>query len=328
VSLTAETARERIEEARRILYDARAKRPPPLRDEKILTAWNALMISAFARAGFVLDDPGYVARARRAADFVLAHMRTEDGRLYRSFRDEPGAQTGYLEDHAYFIQALLDLYEASWEPRWLEAALALQAKLDEGFFDDEEGGYFITSDAHETLLLRRKPAYDGAEPSGNSVAALNLLRLAEMTARDDFYTRAERTLRAFATSLTSGATPAPKMLSALDFYLDQPLQVLVIGAGDDRNASEPLLDAAREAWFPNRFLGVMRSEEEAAEQARLIPLLEGKRPMNGRSTAYVCKRGHCERPTSDAATFARQLVTVDPLSAQGELPALPVVAAR
>ena len=169
-----------VRESREILYEVRAKRPPPLRDDKILTAWNGLAIGAFARAAIAFGEPRYAERAIRAAAFVLERLRV-DGRLRRSFIDGQVREAAVLDDYAAMISGLLDLYEATGETRWVREAIALDAVLERDFEDREGGGFFQTSHDHEQLLAREKPSYDGAEPSGNSVHALNLLRLAEMT---------------------------------------------------------------------------------------------------------------------------------------------------
>ena len=296
----------RIDEAKRQLYAARMRRPAPLRDDKILVSWNGLMISAFAQAALVLAEPDYAARATAAADFVLHELRGSDGRLRRSFHAGRTSHHAYLDDYAFLIQGLLDLYESASELKWIEAALALQSQLDAHYWDDVSGGYFTTSDDHERLLARDKPSYDGAEPSGNSVALLNLLRLAELTSRDEFRTRAERGLSAFSGHLSQAPGGAPKMLCALDFYLDSPREVLVVapeGGGD----TEPLVARFRRSFLPNRVLTVTNEGAELARRARLVPLLEGKHALRGEVTAFVCERGRCELPTSDPAVFESQL---------------------
>src|SRR5262249_55031952 len=197
--LGAEPARLRqlVDEARPKLYAVRARRVPPHKDTKILAGWNGLMISAFARAGAVLGNSGYVERARTAARFVLERMRV-DGRLRRSFADGAPHEEAFLDDYAFVTAGLLHLYEATFELRWSQEAIALQDLLVRDFWDPEQGGFFLTGAGREVTLARQKPYYDGAIPSGNAIAALNLLRLAEFTADDRRRARAEATLRAFA----------------------------------------------------------------------------------------------------------------------------------
>ncbi len=311
LGMTQQAARAALDESRALLLAARARRPPPLRDEKILAAWNGLMIGAFARAALTLDEPRYAAQAGRAASFVLTKMR-ERGRLLRSYSDGRARHNAYLEDYAFLISGLLDLYEATGAPRWLREALALDQMLERHHEDPASGGYFTTSDDHERLLARAKPAHDGAEPSGNSVQALNLLRLHELTGEDRYRRRAERTLRAFSGRLAQAPDALREMLLAADFQLDTPKQVVIVAASA-REQAQPLLAKLRSAFIPNRVLVVATEGEDLKSQARLLPLLEGKVARAGGATAYVCERRVCERPTSDPDVFAAQIAKTEPL---------------
>jgi hypothetical protein len=292
------------------LLTARARRPAPLRDEKILAAWNGLMIGAFARAALVLNEPSYAARAARAADFVLVKMRRA-GRLLRSHSEGESRHDGYLEDYAFLIAGLLDLHEATSAPRWLSEAIALDRVLEQ-HFEDAGGGYFATSDTHEPLFARAKPVQDGAEPSGNSVAALNLLRLHELSDDDRYRQRAGRTLQALSKRLAQAPAAFSELLLAVDFQLDLPKQVVIVAP--TRDAAEPLLGRLRRAFVPNRVLVVAVQGADLLAQARLVPLLEGKRALAGKATAYVCERRVCDRPTSEPDVFAAQLAKAQPLA--------------
>ena len=303
--LTPEELGAVLEASRDLLYAARAQRPPPLRDEKILAAWNGLMISAFARAGLVLGDESYAARARGAADFVLTSMR-RDGRLARSSTNAQAGPDGYLDDYAFLIAGLLDLNETTGEPRWLEEAVALDATLEKWFEDEEHGGYFMTSADHEALLAREKPAYDGAEPSGNSVEALNLLRLHELTSDDRYRRRADRALQAFGARLAQAPAALSEMLLALDFRVDVPKEIVIVCPASRREA-EPLLAKLRSTFLPNRVLAVAVLGEDLAGQSKRVPLLEDKVARQGEATAYVCEKRLCKLPTSDPEVFARLL---------------------
>lgn len=203
--LTKEKTEQVITESRKLLFESRAKRPRPARDDKIVTAWNGLMISAFARAAEVLDDCDYLATANKAADFILQKLyRVDTNTLLRSYREGASDVNGFASDYAFFIQGLLDLYEASFDVGKIDLAMKLQARQDELFGDPKEGGYFSTSGAEEKVLLRMKQADDTAEPSPNSVTALNLLRIGYLLDRDDARQRAEQTLNAFAKRLSPG----------------------------------------------------------------------------------------------------------------------------
>jgi len=295
-------------DARRALLAARSRRPPPARDEKIVAAWNGLMISAYARAALTLGDDAYAMHAARAADVLLAR-RDRDGRLPRAVKDGRGGSPGYLEDYAFVGAGLLDLHEATGSERWLEAAIALDGVLSHHFEDRDGGGFFRTADDGEALLAREKPGTDGAEPSGNSVAVMNLLRLSELTGDEHYRERAERALAAFGDALGHAPAGVGEMLLSLDFALDTPKEIVIVTA-DERATSEPLLRAVREIFAPNRVLVV---HADGQDTARLVPLLEDKVAQGGKPTAYVCERRHCELPTTDPAVLAGQLRKVMPL---------------
>jgi uncharacterized protein YyaL (SSP411 family) len=297
------TLRAEVEQAGEQLLAVRAERPAPLRDEKSLAAWNGLMISAFARAAFALNEPAYAIRAAQAADFVLTRMRDGE-RLLRSYKDGRAHLRGYLEDYAFVIAGLLDLFEATGEPRWLREAVALDGVLERSFEDRENGGYFLVGEGHEPLLAREKPATDGAEPSGNSVQALNLLRLHELTTDDGYRRRAERTLAAFAPTLAGHAAALPEMLLAVDFHRDVAKEIVIVTPSWAE--AEPLLHELRRTFVPNRVLAVVEATD-VAERAALVPLVRGKLAQGGVATAYVCETQVCKRPTTDPAVFARQL---------------------
>ena len=284
------------------LYRRRGRRPPPLLDDKILTSWNGLMISAFARAGFVFDDPSYTARAEQAADLLLTVLRKK-GRLRRSYKDGVAKHNAYLEDYAFLIAGLLDLFESNGNIRWFHEAVSLQQMLDT-HYADENGGYFETSADHETLLAREKPGRDGAEPSGNSVALLNLLRLHELTTDDRYRATADRLLAAFHSTLAQAPRALNEMLLALDFKLGRPKEVVLVYRED--SSLEPFLAVLRSEFLPRQVL-VQASEEQAKLLGEQLPILKGKRAGSRGITAYVCEAGICALPTSDVERFRTQL---------------------
>ena len=295
-----------IEKSRPLLRAAREQRPLPLRDEKILAAWNGLMISAFARAGFILDSAAYIASAVNAADFILQHM-VNDGRLYRSFKDGQARHPAYLDDYAYFTAALLDLYEATHDVRWFAKACELESILAEIFQDREEGGFFMTPNDHETLIAREKPAVDGALPSGNAVAALNLLRLAAFTADNGYITRAEKALAAFSKSITSNPTAFASLLTALDFLKSQSREIIIAVPGDDHAVAAPFLDLLRSRHLPNQILAVAGENHGRDALEKIMPIVRNRPTRDGRVTAYVCQNHTCKLPTTDPREFARLL---------------------
>ncbi|MEM7137560.1 MAG: thioredoxin domain-containing protein [Myxococcota bacterium] len=297
--------REALARARPVLYAARSQRPPPIRDEKIIAAWNGLMISAFALGGWAFDEARYRDTAARAATFVLEHMSAAGGTLLRTSKGGRQSKQGFLDDSAFMIAACLDLYEATGAARWLEAALTLQDGQDNAYLDEQEGGYFMIDKDGEELLVREKPTYDNAVPSGNSVAALNLLRLHDFTGDERWRARAEALFRGLAVSVNRAPTAFPQLLAALDYYYDVPREVAVVAATDVMTA-DGLADKLRSAFVPNKVFGIL-TELQAREQVQQIPWLEGKRAIQGRPTAYVCERGLCDLPTSDPRVFAKQI---------------------
>jgi len=318
LGITTAALDARLEAIRPVLYAARAKRTPPHLDDKILTAWNGLMISAFARGSAILKSPSHLTVAERAASFILSTLVDAQGRLLRTYRKGVAGDIGYLDDHAFLIGGLLDLFEATSEPKWLKSAIALQERLDQGFWDTENGGYFLTSKDHETLLSREKPTYDGAVPSGNSVAIMNLLRLSVLTTNDAFRERAYKALGAFAMEITRRGAGSPAMVSALDFATDDALEVFIVAADADadRKGAQALEDAFHATWLPNRAFAAVSSESEGASLTPLVPGLRDKAAQKGMSTAYVCERGACQAPTSDPATLKRQLGRVKALTTE------------
>src|SRR5439155_23236255 len=222
----------------------------PHLDDKILTSWNGLMISAFALGGAVFEEPRYAAAARRAAEFVIARMyRPQAGILLRRYRDGEAAIPGFLDDYALFIQALLDLYEAQFDLRHLQLAVQLAEKQAELFEDRERGGFFSSTAGDASLVMRVKEDYDGPEPSGNSIAVMNLLRLAEFTNRSDFRGSAERALAAFAPRLAAGPVTLPRMLSACEFRTGEPRQIILAGEKGSAD-TEALLRTLHSRFVP------------------------------------------------------------------------------
>jgi uncharacterized protein YyaL (SSP411 family) len=281
----APEVRERIRGA---LMRRRAERIRPGLDDKRLTAWNALMISALAEAGAVLERADYLAAARRAAAFVLDVMRTADGRLLRTYNAGEAKLNAYLEDHAFLVEALLTLYEATFEPRWFQAARELADTTIERFGDRDRGGFFQTASDHEQLIARRKEIDDSPIPSGQSSAALGLLRLAALTGAARYEHAALGVLRLFGDLLRRSPLAFGHLLQALDFHLAPTQEVALVGP--DRSALERVV---RARFRPHLVLAGGDGEDAVG-----VPLLEGRTPIEGRATAYVCERFTCRRPVS------------------------------
>jgi uncharacterized protein YyaL (SSP411 family) len=298
--------------ARATLYQARSRRVPPLRDDKILAAWNGLMISGFAVGGRILGEARYVAAAARAADFVLAQMR-RDGALMRSFKDGQAPHPGFLDDYAFLAAGLFDLYEASFDARWLREALALCDAVEQRFADAEHGGWFMTGGEHEKLIAREKPSYDGAEPSGSSVALRNALRALAFTGDDRWRVVAERAFANLHDVLAAKPVAITEALLALDMYTDARREVAVVWpAGAAPEAAEPMLAVLRRTFLPSAVLAGAPEGDGVAALARLASYAGEKIAQGSRPTAYVCEAGRCELPVTDPAAFEKQLAAVRP----------------
>ena len=285
-----------LQQAAGKLMAARSRRVRPHLDDKILAGWNGLMISAFAQAGVVLGESQYTRAARGATDFVAQKMIV-GGILHRRFRDGETAIAGFLDDYAGFVQALLDVYESGLDARDLQLAVQLTHKMIELFEDREGGGFFSTAGGDASLIMRVKDDYDGAEPSGNSIAALNLLRLAAITGNTGFREAADRTLAAFARKMSEQPAGLPQMLVAYQWSTGKPVQIMLAG---ERNAPETLAMAAavHRRFLPNR---VIAMATDAAPEVQAMKALEGK------TTAYVCENFTCRAPVDDLEGFESML---------------------
>ena len=291
------------------LFSLRARRPRPHRDDKIITAWNGLMISAQARAFQVLEHANSLPSARRAADFVRRHLyRESDGTLLRSYREGASAIEGFADDYAFLIQGLLDLYETRFHVADLLWAEKLQDKQDTLFYDAQNGGYFSSSEHDPSVLLRLREDHDGAEPSASSVSALNLVRLAAMLGRGELRERAAATVAAFGAARNPARTTQtmPLMLVALDALSAPPRQIVVAGRLD-RADTHAMLRVIHQRFIPGRVLLFADGGEGQRELARRLPSLEGIVPLNGKATAYLCENGACQLPTNDPAELIARL---------------------
>jgi uncharacterized protein YyaL (SSP411 family) len=298
---------ETLAPARAALLAARARRPAPLRDEKVLAGWNGLAISALAFGGRVLGEARHVAAATRAAEFVLGRM-VKDGRLQRSWLAGEAGVPAFLEDHAFLAAGLLDLYEATFEPRWLEAAVDL-CERQERLFADGAGAWFQSAADHDGLIVRERPTHDGAEPSGASVAALNALRLHAFTTEDRWWTIAAGALRHYAGALEAQPTSLAELLLAVDFASDAPREVVLVWPRE-AEVPEPFLAVLRRTFLPNKAL--CGGAEPDLERAGRIARVAAGKVAAGRPTAYVCERGACSLPAISPEKLASQLAPVRP----------------
>ncbi len=299
-----------IDSARVVLYKKRNQRPLPLRDEKILTAWNGLMISAYARAGLILDNEQYTRQAVAAAGFILEKLFLK-GKLYRSYKDGKARHTAYLDDYAFLVAALIDLYEVTHKIKWLEKAIALNAVLKTNYQDRDNGGFFMTHKDQTDLIAREKPGYDGALPSGNSIALLNLLRLGKYTTKDHYRIQAEKMLTTFLGRSSARPMALSGMMTALDFHTDKAKEIIIVTPPGKMEAAEPYLKVLRRKYLPNRIVVVVTEGENLKSHARVIPLLEKKTALMGKATAYVCENAVCKLPVTDPALFEARINEVE-----------------
>jgi len=307
-----------IAEGREKLRMARETREHPGRDEKILVAWNGLMISAMARSAGVLACPAYAESAAAAAHFVLEHMY-KDGMLLHVYSAGQGARIrGYQDDYACMANGLIDLFEATFDPRWLQKAVELTDLMVELFWDPEEGGFFYTEADRPDVLVRTKNPFDNATPSGNSVAALVLLRLAALTEQARYRELGEKTLQLFGDLMSQSPTACCQMAAALDFYHDKALEIAVIGAAADR---QPLLAILHRAFLPNKVVAGWKPSHtesgsgdtpwDAAQTIELLPLLEGRLEYLSEPHVFVCRDSVCFTPINDPSELQASLEALE-----------------
>jgi uncharacterized protein YyaL (SSP411 family) len=291
-----------LSESKQILFELREKRIKPDRDEKILTAWNALMMASFAEAGVVLNRPDYTEAARRNAEFVLANLR-KDGRLLRTWKDGRAKFNAYLEDYAFLAEGLLTLFETTGESRWLHETLELTERMIDEFWDSEGGGFFFTGKSHEDLIVRSKDYFDNATPSGNSVGTIVLLRLATLTGRENYRNLATAVLREVGDQMRRYPSGFGYALSAMDFLLSTPKEVAIVGR--DFADVQPLLAETWRRYLPNKVVAVGVADDASASE--ITPLLENRPLINGLATAYVCEHFTCQNPVTDVTSLAAVL---------------------
>ncbi len=287
----------RLDVARRLLFVARGNRSALHRDDKILTSWNGLMIAALAKAGQVFNDPTYTQAAQRAADFLLTVMRDENERLFHRYLGNEADLSANMDDYAFLTWGLIELYEATFEVRYLDQALRLTEEALVHFWDSTEGGFYFTPDDGESLLARQKVSKDSDLPSGNSVAMLNLLRLSRMTANPGLEEKAVDIPQAFALQIDGAPADYSLMMCAVDFGVGPSHEVIIAGdllAGD----TQMMLSALRPVFIPNKVV-LLRPPGESPEILRLAEYLKYNTSRNGQATAYVCLDYYCELPTTD-----------------------------
>jgi uncharacterized protein YyaL (SSP411 family) len=288
-----------IQQSRAKLLAHRAKRIRPHRDDKVIAGWNGLMIASMARGGAVLQEPRYVTAAEKAGEFVLSKLR-RDGRLMRYYRDGKVAGPGFLDDYAFVIMGLLDLYEATFDARWLAEAQKLTEQMIQQFGDKEAGAFFLAGKDADSLIVRNKPGYDGAVPSGNSIAALTLLKLGRLTMEQRFTEPGERVLQAFSGQMVQSPALLTAMLIALDFSLG-PTQEIVIAGDPGQADTKEMLRTVRSRFLP-RAVVLLHGAGKAGEAIeKEVAFLRGQVAIDGKATAYVCENYVCKRPVNSVS---------------------------
>lgn len=304
VSGYSKTNLKEILESLNKLFMAREKRIHPGRDEKILTDWNGLMIASLAKASQAFDEPEYVKAAQKAADFILSRLRMTNGELYHRYRDGETAIPAFLDDYAFFIWGLIELYEASFEVRYLKEAIVLNNDLLTHFWDSDRGGFFLTSDNAENILIRKKEIYDGAVPSGNSVAMLNLSRLGKIAADPEFESKAEAIGQAFSELVLQSPAAYTMLMTALDFALGPSVEVVIAGdsgAADTKN----MLKALGKEFIPNKVV-IFRPNGDS-EITRISEFTKNLPSSEGKATAYVCRNFSCRLPVTGPGEMLKLL---------------------
>jgi uncharacterized protein len=299
--------RQSLARSREKLLSIRAKRPRPHLDDKIIASWNGLMISAYARAAQVLGEPRYLEIATRATKFLRANLYDQSGKvLFRNYREGRSHIEGFADDYAFVIQGLIDLYEASFDVEWLKFAIELQETQDRLFFDEKNGGYFSTSGKDSSVPLRMKDDNDSAEPAANSVAALNLLRLAQFRDDKQLEDRAKKTIDAFGATLSHFAGAMPQMLVALNSSLSKPRQIVVAGKRDAPDTKALLVEVHRR-FLPNKILLLIDGSDGKRYLGEKLEAIRAMSMVDGKPAAYVCENFTCKAPVTDAKQLAELL---------------------
>jgi hypothetical protein len=293
------------------IFDERQRRPKPDLDDKILLAWNGLMISAFARAYQVLKDDSYLEDAERAGRFLLARLANPaTGKMFRRYRDGEAKYDACLTDYAFFIQGLLDLYEASFQIEWMQKAIKLMEYQIALFYDHARGGFFDSPGTDPTILIQMKEAHDGAEPSGNSISILNLLRLSHIIGNVRYHEMALQSLACFGEYIEKTPQAVPQFLVAADFSLSKPAQIVFSG-----NRKHPLIremvDELHSRFLPNKIVLFADAAEGQEFLSRHVPFFENLKSVGGKQTAYICEDYSCQLPTSDIESMMQILETIN-----------------
>ncbi|HIC43160.1 MAG TPA: thioredoxin domain-containing protein, partial [Sulfurimonas sp.] len=304
LNIDEESSLEILENAREILFTTREERVHPYKDDKILTDWNGLMIAALSKGGRVLDKPEYIRAAQKTVTFIIANMMDSNGKLLHRYRERSAAINGNVDDYAFLIWGLLELYEATFNTQHLKMALILQDYLTEHFWDETEGGFYFTADNAEKLLIRQKEIYDGAIPSGNSVAMQNLLRLGRITSQPDLENMAAQIGRTFSSQVKQTPLGYTQLMSAVGFGVGPSYEIVIAGEINAQD-TQAFLTAIRTQYMPNKVVLVRPTED--APIVAIAPFTKNQNMIGGKATVYVCQNYACNLPTTDVAELVAQL---------------------
>lgn len=297
---------KRMEEVRKKLYNYREGRIHPDKDDKILTDWNGLMIAALAKGARTLDERQYGEAAKRAADFILKNMRTSDGRLLHRYRDGQATIQAHVDDYAFLIWGLLELYEANFQVGYLRAIIELNKDLIDHYWDEDKGGFYFIADDAEEILVRQKSIYDGAVPSGNSVAMLDLLRLGRITANPDYEEKAAQIARTFSMNIKRSPSLHTQFMVAMDFWIGPSYEIVIIGNSRAKDTKE-MLEALRKHFIPNKVVILKAAKSKSPEIIRIAEFTKYQTSIDGKATAYVCADYKCKMPTTDVSKMLELL---------------------
>jgi len=295
--LPPQEIQKNVHKACQKLLKARQKRIHPSKDDKILTDWNGLMISALAKASQTFGKVEFATAARKAADFTIQHLRDTEGRVFHRYRKEEAGITGFLDDYAFLAWGLIELYLATFEPKYLRHAIELSETMIAHFWDKTHGGFFQTAEYSEAALVRNKEIHDGAYPSGNAIAALDLIFLAHMTGEPKFEEKAQQLMHAFSAEVAMNPHINTQLMIALDFAMGPSSEVVIV-ANDHTDDTSKMLQTVRSRFLP-RNVTLLRSGKDTDEIARLAQFTRDMKSKDGKATAFVCQNHVCKLPTTD-----------------------------
>ncbi|MFP4655837.1 MAG: thioredoxin domain-containing protein [Methanohalobium sp.] len=302
-------SQKRLEVARRKLFEAREKRVHPAKDDKILTDWNGLMIAALSKGAQVFDDNRYSDAARNAADFILENMYNSSGQLMHRYRDGESAVQGFVDDYAFLTWGLIELYETTFEVKYLKKALELNSYLISHFWDNKNGGFYFTSDTADSPIVRKKEIYDGAIPSGNSVAIMNLLRLGRMTGNLELENKASDAMQTFSKALSWNPLASTHSMQALDFVQGSVNEIVITGDFQSED-TQNMLKSLRSDFIPRKIVLLKPDNVESPEIVNIAGFTRNMSSQDGKATAHICQNYTCSLPTTDVTDMIESLKNI------------------